>query len=151
MVTTIMPGIPMPISVFRKLKLPMILQPIPCGFPSPAQDYLQKQIDLNDILIKNPSATFVFIAEGNSMLHAGIVDGALLIVDKSVSPKHGHIVLACVDGSFTVKRLDTQDMSLLPANPEFEPIRYTDGMEMEIWGVIINIIINPYKSYVRSS
>lgn len=153
MVTTIpgIPGLPIPLSVFKKLEVPMILQPIPCGFPSPAQDYLQKVVDLNDVLIKNPPATFIFIAEGNSMLYAGIVDGALLLVDRSIPPKHLHIVLAVVDGAYTVKQLNTEDKCLVPANPDYEPIWYKDGMELEIWGVVTNIIINPYKSYVRTS
>ncbi|WP_244125531.1 LexA family protein [Burkholderia gladioli] len=81
------------------------LSRVPAGFPSPAQDHAQRRIDLNDVLVLNPLSTFLFNVEGDSMSGAGIWNGDKLVVDRSIDPKHGLIVLACVDGEFTVKRL----------------------------------------------
>lgn len=148
--TALIPGKAYDIAALVPLEIHLIETPIMCGFPSPAQDYIQKPIDLNDVLIKNKTATFLFIAEGHSMIGEHIPDGSLLVIDRSISPKNGHIILADVDGEFTLKKLDMQLMRLMPANPAFEPIVMKEGMELKVCGVVTHIIINPYLSYVRS-
>lgn len=111
---------------------------VPAGFPSPAQDHAQRRIDLNDVLVLNPLSTFLFNVEGDSMSGAGIWDGDKLVVDRSIEPKHGLIVLACVDGEFTVKRLYRRAgvVKLVAANPAYPPIVFADAQEMTVWGVV---------------
>ena len=91
-----------------------VLAKVPAGFPSPAQDHTQKRIDLNDVLVLNPIATFLFQVEGDSMVDARIFDGDRLIVDRSIEPVHGRVVLACVDDEFTVRAVALCEKSLLP-------------------------------------
>ena len=107
------------------------------GFPSPAED-----IDLNSVLISHPTATYLLRVRGSSMIEAGIVDGDVLIVDRAVKAKHGHIVVAEVDGEFTVKRLFNRlgRIKLQPANPTYPDILFKDGQELKIWGVVIHAI-----------
>ena len=111
---------------------------VPAGFPSPAQDHTRRRIDLNEILVLNPLSTFLFQVEGDSMTGERIFDGDRLIVDRSIEPQHGHIVLACVDQEFTVKKLYQRagTVRLLPANPRFAPIEFHEGQELSIWGVV---------------
>ena len=119
------------------LELPLFLSPVVCGFPSPAQDYIEQTIDLNQICIEHPAATFYVRASGHSMVEKGINDGDLLIVDRALKAHHGAIVLACLDGEFTVKQLQERPFpALLPANPDFQPIHLLDGQELEIFGVV---------------
>jgi DNA polymerase V len=111
---------------------------VPAGFPSPAQDHAQRRVDLNDILVLNPLSTFVFNVAGDSMINAGIAAGDKLVVDRSIEPRHGLIVLACVDGDFTVKRLYRAkgQIKLVAANPAFADIVFVEGQELTIWGVV---------------
>ena len=105
------------------LEIPLYLSPAACGFPSPAQDYVEQTIDLNQLCVKHPAATFYVRASGHSMVKAGVNDGDLLIVDRALTASHGDIVLACLDGEFTVKRLQERPYpALMPANPDFAPI-----------------------------
>lgn len=123
------------------LELPMFLSPAACGFPSPAQDYVEKTIDLNQICIEHPAATFYVRASGHSMVRKGIHDGDLLVIDRAVKARHGAIVLACLDGEFTVKELqETPRPALLPANPDFPPIYPQEGQELEIFGVVTFVL-----------
>ncbi|AMQ43058.1 UV protection and mutation protein [Aeromonas veronii] len=123
------------------LELPLFLSPATCGFPSPAQDYIEQTIDLNQICIEHPAATFYVRASGHSMVNAGINDGDLLIVDRAIKASHGAIVLACLDGEFTVKRLQERPFAaLLPANPDFQPITLLEGQELEIFGVVTFVL-----------
>lgn len=123
------------------LERPLFLSPVVCGFPSPAQDYIEQTIDLNQLCIEHPAATFYVRASGHSMVQAGINDGDLLIVDRAIKASHGAIVLACLDGEFTVKRLQERPFpALLPANPEFPPITLHDGQELEIFGVVTFVL-----------
>ncbi len=119
-----------------------LLSYISAGFPSPASDYMEERIDLNEKLILNPSATFLFRVEGESMTGAFIPDNALLVVDKSVKPKNNSIVVAVVDGEFTVKRLvvEFSKKYLAPENPKYRSINITDDMQCTIWGVVTYII-----------
>ncbi|MEL4180377.1 LexA family protein [Roseateles sp. PN1] len=108
------------------------------GFPSPAEDLGAKRIDLTAQLIKHPQATFLLRARGESMREAGIFDGDVLIVDKAVPPRSGHIVIAVVDGEFVCKQLHLRAgrMKLKAANPCFPDIVPRDGQVVEIWGVV---------------
>lgn len=109
-----------------------------CGFPSPAEDHAQQRIDLNDILIHQPDATFYMRVRGESMRDAGISDGDHVIVDRSLDPKHGDIVMAVVDNEFTIKTLYKKRgvVRLAAANPTFPDIVLRDGQELVIWGVV---------------
>lgn len=108
------------------------------GFPSPAQDHVERRIDLNEVLVLNPLSTFLFTSEGDSMIGAGIWPGDKLVVDRSIEAKHGLIVLACVDGEFTVKRLYRRGgrIRLDAENPAYQSIVFRDAQEMSVWGVV---------------
>jgi DNA polymerase V len=117
---------------------------VQAGFPSPAGDYMETPIDLNSHIIEHPSATFFVRVEGDSMIGAHIPAGALLVVDRSLTAKNGSIVLAVINGEFTVKRLEKRlgKLRLLPENPKFHPIDITEEMQCEIWGVVRAIVID---------
>jgi DNA polymerase V len=112
--------------------------PAVCGFPSPAEQYVEMPLDLNDLLVKTPAATFFVRAAGDSMTGAGIREGDILVVDRSISARSGHIVIACVENEFTVKYLqsDEHGVRLLPANKKYPPILFREGMELKIFGVV---------------
>ncbi|MDA3837597.1 MAG: translesion error-prone DNA polymerase V autoproteolytic subunit [Candidatus Delongbacteria bacterium] len=122
--------------------LPLYTEKLSAGFPSPANDYIDRGLDLNELLIKNPSATFYVEIEGESMINAGINSGDLLVVDRSLEAKHGTIVVAILDGEFTVKRLywKGKTVKLLAENPNYKPIVITDEIDFEIWGVATTVI-----------
>lgn len=142
--------------LFRELMLPALdparqrfpLQAnrIPAGFPSPADDYVEGRIDLNEMLVRNPPATFFIRVKGDSMTGAGIHDGDTLVVDRSIEPESGHIIVAVVDGELTVKRLSIRrgKVRLLPENPAYPPIEFKEGQELTTWGVVTNVI-HPVK------
>ena len=123
-------------------KVPLFAHTVRAGFPSPADDYVADTLDLNEHLMPRKEASFLLRAKGDSMLGAGIHDGDILIVDRSLTPVHGKIVIAALDGQFTVKRLEKKrgKIRLLPANPEFEPIEIGDEQELQIWGVVTSVI-----------
>ena len=125
-----------------KKPLPLYLSRIKAGFPSPADDYLDKKLDLNEFLIKHPSSTFFVKVKGDSMLGAGINSGDILIVDRSLEPKDKRIVVAVVNGDFTVKRISKKGskLFLLAENDKYQPIEIKDGMDFEIWGVVLHVI-----------
>ncbi|MBK3780114.1 translesion error-prone DNA polymerase V autoproteolytic subunit [Paraburkholderia aspalathi] len=110
---------------------------IPAGQPMPALDQSGRRMDLNDVLIFNPETTFLFEVEGDSMKNEHIYHGDRLVVDRSIRALHGHIVLACIDGEFTVKKLHLgSQVLLMPANPHYRPIVMREGQEMSVWGVV---------------
>lgn len=111
---------------------------IQCGFPSPAEDHQQKRLDLNELLIQQPESTFFMRVRGASMQDAGIEDGDFVIVDRSIQPKHGHIVVAVIDGEFTIKRFYQKNnlVKLLAANSRYADIEPREGQELMIWGVV---------------
>lgn len=122
---------------------PLYSQKIAAGFPSPADDHVDLPLDLNEYLIKNPTSTFYVRVEGDSMLNAGIHPNDLLVVDRSLKPNDGHIVIAFLNGEFTVKRLKitkNQQFTLMPENPQYSPIAIKEGMDFRIWGVVTNVI-----------
>lgn len=122
--------------------LPLYSCKVRAGFPSPADDYIESRLDLNEHLIKHPAATFFVIASGDSMLHAGIQSGDMLIVDKSLNATHGKIVIAAIDGELTVKRLSRANgnVQLLPENDNYPPIDITNDQDLVIWGVVTHVI-----------
>lgn len=126
---------------------------VPAGFPSPALDYIEKRIDLNEEFIKHPLATFMCETEGSSMINAFIPPKAKLIIDRSLNPKNGDIVLASLNGEFTVKFLKKNQYKcwLCAANSKFADIEITEEMDMQIFGVVTTILIDPndVKSCMR--
>jgi DNA polymerase V len=123
-------------------QIPVFSSRVQAGFPSPADDYIEGYLDLNTKFIKHPSATFVLQATGDSMVEAGIFSGDWLLVDRSIEPSDGRIVIAAVNGELTVKRLSKKrdTVQLLPANPKFKPIDITENSEMVIWGVVTLVL-----------
>lgn len=126
----------------QRFNLPLFQNPVVAGFPSPAEDEIDKKLDLNELLIKHPAATFFLRVSGSSMIKAGIHDRDILIVDRSVEPTHGKIVVAALNGELTVKRLQLDDdkVFLIAENDLFRPIEVTEGIELHIWGVVTNVI-----------
>ncbi len=124
------------------LPLPFFTSSVPAGFPSPADDYIEERLDLNEYLIKHPSATYFARACGDSMLERGIQDGALLIVDRSIQARQDHIVIAAINGELTCKILDIENSQLLAANPAYAPVPLNENMDFVIEGVVIHAI-NP--------
>ncbi len=123
------------------LQLPL-LEGVQAGFPSPAADFIDLSIDLNRHLIKHPSATFYARAKGDSMKDAGIFDGDLLIVDKSIEPTDGKIAICYIDGEFTVKRIkiDKDELWLMPSNAAYQSIQMREGNSLSIWGIVTHVI-----------
>lgn len=124
------------------LMLPYVEQGISAGFPSPAEDFLDISIDLNKEFIKNPSATFYGRVKGNSMKDAGLENGDLLIIDKSLEPKNGKIAVCFIDGEFTVKRIKIEKkiVWLIAENKDYQPIMVTSENELLIWGIVTTVI-----------
>lgn len=122
--------------------LPFVKSGISAGFPSPADDFLDGSIDLNKELIKHPSSTFYGRVKGNSMVDAGLSNGDLLVIDKSLEPKNGKIAVCYIDGEFTIKRIKISKdcVYLMPANPDYKPIKVTSENDFLIWGIVTNVI-----------
>jgi len=123
-------------------RLPLYQHAISAGFPSPAEDDVEERLDLNELLIKHPSATFFLKVSGSSMIRAGIHDNDILIVDRSLEPAHGKIVIASVNGELTVKRLSCKDkkIELVAENDAYLPIEISEEADFRIWGVVTNVI-----------
>jgi DNA polymerase V len=121
---------------------PLFLCKIAAGFPSPATDYIEDGLDLNEYLVPHKSASFLFQVKGHSMRGAGIVDGDKVVVDRSITPKHNHIVIAVVQGDYTIKRLHRSrgQVELRAENTAFPPICFGDGEQLEIWGVVVGVV-----------
>ncbi len=122
---------------------PLYEESVQAGFPSPAEDYLEGTLDLNELFIHRPSSTYIVRVAGDSMVDAGIYEGDLLVVDRSLDPKNNDIVIAEVDGEFTVKRFvrkDDHTIVLEPANINYSPIVVTGEHELLIWGVVVGVL-----------
>lgn len=119
-------------------ELPVFLSAVSAGFPSPAEDYIEGKLDLNEHLIPRPSATFMVRAMGDSMTGVGIFSGDILVVDRSIQPKHGAIIIAVIDAELTVKRLYRRKgvVRLDAANPAYPSINVSDDTELWCWGVV---------------
>ncbi len=123
-------------------KLPLFIARVSAGFPSPADDFIDKNLDLNEFLIKHPAATFFVRVAGNSMINAGIRDGDLLIVDKALEPADNKIVVAALNGELTVKRIRKikNKLFLAPENHDYQPIEIEPEAQFEVWGVVTHVI-----------
>ena len=126
----------------EKLKIPLLSDFVSAGFPSPADDYTEENIDLNEHLISNPFSTFFLRVKGESMINAGINDKDLIIVDKSLTAKPGNIVIAMIDGEFTIKRLSIKnnELYLIAENNNYPDFRLKNYLDIQIWGVVIHSI-----------
>jgi DNA polymerase V len=126
----------------KKILIPLYEDTVAAGFPSPAEDYIEKKLDLNDLLIKHPAATFFVRVQGSSMQDASILSGDMLVVDRSLPAKNGSIVIAIYNGEFTVKRLkiEGENIFLIPENKTFKAIEIKKSDEFEIWGVVSYVI-----------
>ncbi len=126
------------VNIQTELSLPMADGGIKAGFPSPAQDFLDNSIDLNRELVKHPMSTFYGRVCGESMMDAGICDGDILVIDKSLEPRDGDIAVCYVDGEFTIKyiRIEEKSIWLVPANDQYKPIQVTQDNEFLIWGIV---------------
>lgn len=126
----------------KKHKIPLMQSRISAGFPSSAENYLDKSLDLNDLLIKHPAATYFIRVKGDSMIKAGIKSDDILIVDRALSVTHNKIVVARINDELTVKRikLESNRIYLMPDNDDYKPIEVTPEMDFEVWGVVIYVI-----------
>ena len=134
---------PLPLQSRRsRLALPLAGERVAAGFPSPADDYVEVGIDLNEQLIRHPTSTFFLRVSGESMLEAGIHHGDLLVVDRSLDPRPGRVVVAVLDGEFTLKRLTQHQgrLRLEAANPAYPPLELHRCGDVQIWGVAIHVI-----------
>jgi DNA polymerase V len=124
------------------LEMPYISSGIKAGFPSPAADFDGSRISIDQIVVKNATATFYAKTNGSSMIGAGIDDGDILVIDKSIEPQDGKIAVCFIDGEFTVKRIKVQENSLLllPENSLFEPIEVTQENDFIIWGIVTYVV-----------
>lgn len=123
------------------ITLPLFSDLVQCGFPSPAADYVEQRIDLNELLVAHPSSTYFVKAAGDSMIEAGISDGDLLVVDSSRTAEHGDIVIAAVEGEFTVKRLQLRPtVQLNPMNSSYSPIVVGSEDTLDVFGVVTFIV-----------
>jgi DNA polymerase V len=124
------------------LEAPLLYGNVKAGFPSPAEDLGAQRVDLAQLLIKHTQATYFLRASGHSMTEAGIFDNDILVVDKAIKPRHNHIVVAIVDGDFTVKQLYQRAgrIKLKAANPTYPDITPKEGQTIEIWGVVTSSI-----------
>ena len=125
----------------KKLKLP-IAEGLKAGFPSPAEDYSHETLDFNRDLIRNPEATFYGKVEGDSMIEAGICNNDIAVIDRSLEPRDGDVVVGYLNGEFTIKYLDLRHkkdgyIELRPANKDFKPIRIDEVDDFEVWGVVV--------------
>lgn len=122
--------------------LPLFVQPLSAGFPSPASDYLHEQLDLNQYLIRNKTGSFLFTVKGDSMLGACIQENDKVVVDRSLSAQHGDIVVAVVEGGYTLKRLYKKHgvVELHPENPKYTPMRFKNQECLQIWGVVVGVV-----------
>lgn len=126
----------------QRMELPQVTSRISAGFPSPAEDYIDKKLDLNEFLIRHPAATFFVRVVGDSMINAGMNSGDLIVVDRSINATSGRIVLAVVNGEFTVKRFVVRKGKpfLVPENDKYPEIAIGEETQFEVWGVVTSVI-----------
>lgn len=127
---------------FSQLGIPFFLERVSAGFPSPAEDYVEKTLDLNELCIQHPAATFFVRVQGESMVDAGIYPGDVLVVDRSLRATHGDIIIASLESEMTVKQLHLSPLPvlLLPRNPAYQPTTIEGDMVMEVFGVVTNVV-----------
>lgn len=127
------------------LPLPYADMGVQAGFPSPAQDYIDKSLDFNKELIDHPAATFYAKVVGSSMIDAGISEGDIVVIDRAVDPEQDDIVVVFLDGEFTIKSIDFSELKrhriwLRPANKDFPPIKVSSTSDFRVWGVVVKVI-----------
>jgi DNA polymerase V len=125
-----------------KTTAPLFESPVSAGFPSPAEDFVELSLDLNAYIVKHPAATFYVRVKGSSMKDAGIHEGDVLVVDRSLEPRDANIVIGLINGEFTVKRIRKikTDLFLVPENPNYKPIKITSDHDFQIWGIVSYVI-----------
>lgn len=134
-----------PAEIPAVMRLPLYIERVPCGFPSPAQDYVEQRIDLNALMIPRPAATYFVRVSGESMIEAGINDGDMLVVDSALTARDGDIVVAAVEGEFTVKRLQLYPtVQLIPMNRRYKPITIGAEEALEVFGIVTYVIKSTY-------
>ncbi|MBA4697132.1 MAG: translesion error-prone DNA polymerase V autoproteolytic subunit [Legionella sp.] len=123
-------------------KFPLYASSVKAGFPSPADEHIERHMDLNAYCVANPFSTFFVRASGDSMINAGIMEGDLLVVDRSLEPTHGKIVIAAIDGELTVKRLYYRNgiAELRPENEAYQPLPLKGDITLVIWGVVLHVV-----------
>lgn len=133
---------PAPAGASAPVACPLLLTRVAAGFPSPADDYLDRPLDITEHLVRHPEATFFLRAQGQSMTGAGIHDGDLLVVDRAVEPVHNKVAIVAVDGELTVKRLHLRGgrVVLLPENPDYDPLDVTGRDDVHVWGVVTYVV-----------
>jgi len=126
----------------KKTKIKLYTTSISAGFPSPAEDHMDINLDINEYLVKHPSSTFYIYVKGDSMINSGIFDGDLMIVDRSLEVKSNSIVVAVINGEFTVKKIkkDSGNIYLIPDNKSYKPILLENSMDFQIWGIVTHTI-----------
>jgi len=126
-------------STTKRFRIPLLNDSVSAGFPSPADDYTEENIDLKDHLISNPFSTFFLRVKGDSMINAGIQDKDLIIVDKSLTAKPGDIIIAMIDGEFTIKRLSIRnnELYLKAENHIYPNFKFKNHIDIQIWGVVV--------------
>ncbi len=129
--------------ILRDINLSQLFEhKVAAGFPSPADDFMERKLDLNEHLVKHPAATFFVRVSGTSMIKAGIHHNDILVVDRALEASNNKVVLALIDGEFTVKRIQKLGAKIFlnPENPHFKPLEITSEMDFEVWGVVTNVI-----------
>lgn len=123
-------------------EFPFIADGIKAGFPSPAADFDETKISIDQLVVKNETATFYAKANGNSMIGAGIDDGDILVIDRSIEPTDNKIAVCFIDGDFTIKRIKIEEdcVYLQPENPKFQPIKVTEDNDLIIWGIVTYVV-----------
>lgn len=123
-------------------QIPLFEEGVAAGFPSPAQDAIDRTLDLNELCVRHPAATYFVRARGDSMLGAGIHDGDVLVVDRALDARDGDVVIAAFEGEFTVKRLDKSGggVRLVPENPAYPAIEVRPGVECSLFGVVTSVV-----------
>ena len=140
-------AIQLPALGVQPVRIPLYSHKVAAGFPSPADDHIEGRLSLDEHLVSNKDATFFVRARGSSMDGAGIFDGDLLVVDKSLDPSSGDIIIAIIDGDLTVKRFIQRGEAVIlkPENPRYKEIELQDGQELLVWGVVTSTV----KKFVK--
>nr|WP_108650309.1 translesion error-prone DNA polymerase V autoproteolytic subunit [Dongshaea marina] len=132
---------PVPFESRVRLCCPLFRDPVVAGFPSPASDFAEKSLDLNELCIQHPAATYFLRVQGDSMTEAGIFDGDIVVVDRALIPQHGDIVIAALNGEFTIKRLHKKtSLKLLACNPAYSDIEVGADDQFELFGVVSSAV-----------
>jgi len=133
---------PVPDNIYAFPTVPLYSSRVAAGSPTLADDHIDRHLDLNQYLVQRPAATFLVRAEGDSMINAGIYENDILVVDRSLEPTNGKIVIAVLNGQLTVKRFSLQagKLFLMPENVRYQPIEITEAVDFQVWGVVLHVL-----------